>query len=892
VRDEAKNNDDLVMGLVELALSQPEDERDAYVHSACAGDTKLLGQVLSYVDWDRRMKGFLLEPLYPPVIDDHPFETGDLLAGRFRVTREVAQGGMGIVYEALDEKLDRRIAIKCAKAGFRKRLPPEVRNAREISHPNVCKIFEIHTASTAYGQIDFIAMEFLDGETLTERLWRGPLAEPEARVIAEQLCAGLSEAHRHRVIHGDLKSNNIILTTGPGGATRAVITDFGLARRPDSSNPAKQSGITGGTPAYMAPELWRGEKGSVASDIYAFGVILYEMASGRRPDETVPGALASAETISLKPNQGWQERLTRRAPPLNHKWDRILDRCLDPDPAQRFQNAEEIARRLAPRSLRGISAAAAAVVLSIVSAVVTYDRSVAPPSPLRLVLLPFSVDGDPIQSASGMANDIANRLSGLRRNFAVISPVEAARNQVHSMPEAKSALSATHVLETRLSHMGPVIAASAELYDTGSGRVVRELKGSYPANDVQVLAKALTATIAGGLGLRPVALEVVSAAAYPYYIQAMALLQRDQVSADQAIPLFRKAIELDPRSALPLAGLAEAQIQKAIEGFGSDWLDQARSALAHAKSLNPDSATVLLASGLWNLRRGSYEQAIQDLNRAAQLEPNNAAARNRIGTTYDRMNRPDDAIAAYQKAIEIQPGYYRHYLELGLYYYYNGRYREAEDLMRRVTALAPQLTAGHLNLAAILSDQGRYSECETELLTSLRIEETPLALNNLGFLYRYMGRDSDALKYFEKSQAAGPPTVVLYLNLGDTYRRLGRDRESRDAYQRGRALAQQEVAVNPRTPLSRSYLALFWARLGDPGQARYEIAQALSISPENTRTMRLAAITYELLQQRDKTLEVLRNAPPDLLNELNREPDLRELQQDSRFVELLRKQPQ
>jgi tetratricopeptide (TPR) repeat protein len=134
--------------------------------------------------------------------------------------------------------------------------------------------------------------------------------------------------------------------------------------------------------------------------------------------------------------------------------------------------------------------------------------------------------------------------------------------------------------------------------------------------------------------------------------------------------------------------------------------------------------------------------------------------------------------------------------------------------------------------------------------------------------------------------------VVLYLNLGDTYRRLGRDRESRDAYQRGRALAQQEVAVNPRTPLSRSYLALFWARLGDPGQARYEIAQALSISPENTRTMRLAAITYELLQQRDKTLEVLRNAPPDLLNELNREPDLRELQQDSRFVELLRKQPQ
>jgi tetratricopeptide (TPR) repeat protein len=885
-------DDDLVMSLVELALARPEQEQRSFLDGACAGNSELFATVWEYVQWERRMHGFLLEPLFPRLEFENPFEPGQLIEGRFRIAREIAQGGMGIVYEAVDEKLDRRIAIKCAKAGFRKRLPPEVRNAREISHPNVCKIFEIHTASTDHGPIDFIAMEFLDGETLTERLCREPVTDAQARAIAGQLCAGLAEAHRHAVIHGDLKPNNIILTTGPGGGIRAVITDFGLARQPDASEPARQSGIAGGTPGYMAPELWRGEKASIASDIFALGVILYELVSGRRPHQPTPGSVASTETARAGAGPDWQKRLTLEPAPVNRKWDRTLARCLDPDPAKRFQSADEVARALAPRSRRGFLAAAAAVVLAIASAAVTYNRFVTPPNPLRLVVLPFSVEGDPIPSAGGIANDIANRLLGLRRNFAVIPPLEAARNQVHTVAEAKAALGATHVLKTSLSHSGTMILASAGLYDTGSGRAVRELKGSYPANDLQMFAKALTATVTGGLGLRSVVLDVVAAPAYPYYIQGMALVQRDQVSADQAIPLFRKAIELDPRSALPLAGLAEAQIQKAIEGFGKEWLDQAGSTLAQAKSLNPDSASVLLASGLWNQRTGAHEQAVQDLTRAAQLEPNNAAALSRLGTAYNLMNRPDDAIAAYQKAIEIQPGEYRNYLEFGLFYYYRGRYREAENRMRRVTVLAPRLTAGHENLAAILSDQGRYPESESELLTSLGIEETQRALNNLGYLYRYMGRDNDALRYFEKSMAAGPPSVVLYLNVGDTYRHLRRDPDALEFYERGRSLAQQELGVNPRAFLSRSYLALFWARLRNPTQSQYEMAQALSISPENTRTMRLAVLTYEVLEQRDKALEVLRNAPPDLLNELNREPDLRELQQDSRFVELLRKQTQ
>ena len=126
-------DDELVMNLVDLALSRPPDQRETYLRAACGDDTELFDQTWTYVKWEERMRGFLLDPLFPAPSLEHPFEPGELLDGRFRIVREIAQGGMGVVYEAVDEKLQRRIALKCAKTGFGKRLPPEVRNASDIS---------------------------------------------------------------------------------------------------------------------------------------------------------------------------------------------------------------------------------------------------------------------------------------------------------------------------------------------------------------------------------------------------------------------------------------------------------------------------------------------------------------------------------------------------------------------------------------------------------------------------------------------------------------------------------------------------------------------------------------------------------------------------------------
>jgi serine/threonine protein kinase len=359
---QGQSGDEFFMNLVESALSRPREERESYLREACGGDGRLFEEVRSHVEGEERMKSFLADPLLARSPSDHPFEPGDvldglfqpgdILDGRFHILREVARGGMGVVYEAHDAKLDRRIALKCAQFGHRRHLPREVRNSSEVSHPNVCNIFEIHTASTRSGEIDFITMEFLDGETLSSRLKRGRIPEPEARTIARQVCEGLAEAHRNQVIHGDLKSNNILLTADPGGAMRAVITDFGMAHQPDAEPGTVFAAQHGGTPGYMAPELWRGEKSTIASDLYALGVILFELISGRRPDQIISYVPSAASTRTLLTGPSPPPEAGQPLPSVHPKWDPIVARCLDADPARRYDSAGEVLQAFAPSRTR------------------------------------------------------------------------------------------------------------------------------------------------------------------------------------------------------------------------------------------------------------------------------------------------------------------------------------------------------------------------------------------------------------------------------------------------------------------------------------------------------------------------------------------------------------
>src|SRR5947209_1223898 len=177
------------------------------------------------------MGGFLLDPLGLFCEFDQQLVPGQLLAERFEIKGEVGEGGMAWVYEATDHTTSERVAIKCPKPEFSGRLLPETVISRKVTHDNVCRVHEIHRTATDDGQVEFLSMEFLDGETLRDRLDREKrLSLKDTRKIARQLCDGLAAAHSQDIIHGDLKPNNIMLTKNTRGELRVVITDFGLAR--------------------------------------------------------------------------------------------------------------------------------------------------------------------------------------------------------------------------------------------------------------------------------------------------------------------------------------------------------------------------------------------------------------------------------------------------------------------------------------------------------------------------------------------------------------------------------------------------------------------------------------------------------------------------------------
>jgi Flp pilus assembly protein TadD len=882
-------DDDLVMSLVELALSQPPDSRENYVRTACADDTELFTQVWDYVRWNHRMQDFLLEPLFPP-LPQHRFEPGDLLADRFRIVREVAQGGMGIVYEARDQRLGRRIALKCAKSGFHKRLPPEVRHASEISHPNVCKIFEIHTTSTGGAEIDFLTMEFLDGETLAARLSRGPLPEArlpkeDVRAVARQICSGMAEAHRNRVVHGDLKSNNVILTQDAGGGMRAVITDFGLARKPlgpagdhAGSWAAGEAGSSpaAGTPDYMAPELWRGEKASAASDVYALGVILYEMAASHLP---YPRELT------------WQDRLKHKPPAVGQGWDSILQKCLNADPAKRYRDAGEVATALEPsRAMRWWLAAAAAVVLAAIVGLIAFQRATAPQESVTLAMLPLEAGTDASALAGIVSRDAGAELAqlkgGKRTRLKVIPLFDVTRRRVDSAAKARAAFSASHVVSGTIAREGGRVLLHAFLTDTRTQANSGDWKAEYAPGEVRYAAAALAGMVTASLHLPPLDMAPVNAYAKQDYLAGMAYARRNS-TVDQALPLLDNAVAADPASPLTWAALAEAQWFKYFITNDPAWLDRASESLRQAQDRDLDLAPVHRVAGLLRANAGFYEQAEAEYQRAIELEPSNGDAYRRLGHVYEQANQLDRALPALEKAVEIDPNYFKVYQDLGAYYTLRGDDRDAIRQYEKCVRLAPDEPDPHRVLGVTYENLGRYVEAERELRIAAGLAGTPATLGDLGFALMYQGKDQEAIPFLARAVTQSPGESLWWMDLGTAYRRANQPGESERAFRRGLEQAEKAMTRDPRDGIVRSRLAFLSARLGDRKRADSEIAQALQLSPQSNVTRGAAVWTYEALGQRDDTLAILRTSSDDVLVDAARWPELADLHQDPRFQKLL-----
>ena len=353
-----------VKELFEAALEEDSARRSSFLQERC-NDAGVCAEVERLLAEHEQAGTFLSAPVLDNLAagtdstKSQKLPEGAVLAGRFRIVRFIASGGMGEVYEAEDEELRERVAVKTIRpeilsqsnaiARFRR----EVHLARQVTHPNVCRVFDLfrHKPAERPGQeVVFISMELLRGNHLGKTLEdSGPMEPDEALPLIRQMSSALAAAHAVGIVHRDFKPQNVVLVTVPGQRKqRAIVTDFGLALQWEGSAEGV-SFTTGqgllGTPAYMSPEQLEGRVATPASDVYALGLVVYEMVTGKRPFKGDTPISAAMKRLSEAPTPPRQIKAA-----ISPLWESVILRCLERHPAKRLANAEDVARSLAGES--------------------------------------------------------------------------------------------------------------------------------------------------------------------------------------------------------------------------------------------------------------------------------------------------------------------------------------------------------------------------------------------------------------------------------------------------------------------------------------------------------------------------------------------------------------
>jgi serine/threonine protein kinase len=635
------------MGLAEETLRTPVEQRETFLRAACQQDQELYDEVSEIVTWEERMGGFMREPLVELIGQeglDRPFQPGELVAERYEIIREVGDGGMGFVYEANDLKLEHRVAIKCPKLGY-ERLSPEARNALKVRHRNVCLVNDIHVASTELGELEFLTMEFLDGETLFSRLARGKLEHKEALLLAGQLCAGLEAAHRSGVLHRDLKPTNVILSTDKNNELKAVITDFGLAVDEDGN-----TDFLGGTPSYMAPELKNGGKTSKASDVYALGVILYETVTGQKPfpsdnknKEDAPAKAVLHKIVKPVPPSG----LVKNLPGI---WDDAILPCLRSRPDDRPSVTQVLAvLERKPIYMRPWFAIAAMLLITL--GALSWRPAYKLLRPMALHLKHLGADSISADGANAYQSGTHYLREG-RYSFdqAIAQFQKASQQDIHSalphagLAEAYNSKYRVQRDSTALNEARDELQRAEKLdSDSSTVRLASAWLNITDGKDAQ----------AGEDCSRALEVDPQNAEAW----MVCGFVYDNQGRDEEALKYYRRAIELDPYYFRPHQFLGGYYFAR---GEFADAEKEYTLEVQYAK----DDLDGLSDLGGTLTALAKYEEAEKRYNQCVAIRKTPATLNN-LGATWAFLGDDAKALSYYQEAEGMEPSNYYYWLNIG-----------------------------------------------------------------------------------------------------------------------------------------------------------------------------------------------------------------------------------
>jgi len=818
--------------------------------------------------------------------------------GPYAVLQRLGGGGMGEVYLAEDTRLGRRVALKRPSEAFlsapdaRERLHREASAAGRLNHPNIAAVYDVLDVD-AY---PYIVMEYVEGESLAGVLRRGPLPLDQALTVATEIADALASAHAKGIVHRDLKPANISLT--PDG--HAKVLDFGLAKGPAAAHPTSSAtldtltvpGQTMGTPGYSSPEQLVGAPADPRDDIYSFGVLLFELLTGRRPfagDD--PLSLAMATMTKTPPPV---HDLNESVPPaLSAIVARAMARARD----DRFNSAAEVrtelrrlthdrstqvtgllpsgALALASRRRRLVFALAAT--LAVGSALsLWWWRTTTSRQANRvpvLAVLPFANNSAAADAplAAAIRDVLTANLAGLP-NLNVLSKfaIGLERLERGDLKKLSKDLGATYLLDGSLQRSGGDLMVAVSLVRGETGIVV--WSGSYSAPDRDVFAlqqriadgvsRAQPIGTSGGAGRSEPRSGTRDIDALTMYGRGVELLERPDVPGNlrRAVTLFRSATDLDPAFALAWARLGRAYWETYKSTSETKWASEAVTATSKALTLDQRQAEVWVSLAQIHDGTGRREEALADLDKALALQRNSDEAHGVMGQVLQALGRRDEAAAHYLRAIALRPDYWRHYNVLGAFYYSTGQYKEAIAAFTRVTELQPDNARGFHNLGATYYRVGDNRNALTHYEKSIAIEPMAETHSAIGNIHYDEGRYDTALAAFQKAAEAAPNDGVLRGNVGDAYARLNRLDAARQAWRDAVALDRQALEVNPNDATILARVALRLAKLGERAAAESDIARALTLGAGDSEVLYHSAVVRALAGDTERALASLEQA--------------------------------
>lgn len=661
----------------EQAVEQPPESWDSFIESATP-DELVRREVARLLRHDRSSPDFLtvtLGRLDIPLRLSPAVKAGDVLLGRFALVREAGSGGMGRVFEARDLRADgERIAIKTlhphltASSLLRDLFRDELLLARKVTHPNICRVHELFEAPAGEGAgaqdaTLLITMEFLEGENLRDRLERaGAMEHEELAVTAVQIAEALAAAHKQKILHCDLKSRNVLLCRNADGTPRAVVTDFGLAR--SVLRPQRQ-GFQAGTTAYMAPELFAGEGTTYASDVYAYGVLLQEMLTGKKPQAPLVGVTGRVQPARVE---------TRAKFGARAQWEAIVRRCLAADPNARYGSGIgllEAVRRAAeyPRRVRrriflaaGIAAAAGAL------------TAILPPPPARkpaVAILPFSTDA----GAKGLEHLAVSLPEELIRELSRLPGVRVTgRNSAFqagfsnaSVSDIARELKVESVVRGRVGRSDGTVAVDVAILNGETGAEQWKHEFRRPEHELLALREDLLTGLASALPVYMTPQQTAAMHRQPtqdadaYNLYLLGVKEASSRTVDglaRSVELFTEALERDPKFALACTALASSQTMLAGRpGYpAGPTLEAAERNALRSLAMDETLAETHLACGAVRQRlHWDWAGAEKHFRRSIELHPGLATGHHWLAGLLSNLGRAPEALAEIRIARELDP---------------------------------------------------------------------------------------------------------------------------------------------------------------------------------------------------------------------------------------------